>query len=205
MLKQEGKKINLKISSYKTIKRNHDEISALILEKSRDKRRLKISKVYPKIESVSDIKVEMIRSASRLNMESEMLHHCVHSYVSDINSGRCAIYSILHNEERYTLEITAVKLPKVNEKDEDIYELKATQLRGLYNCIPPTSIEGSLMKLCDENNIIFDKEIKFKDKAKEVKKVKEAPVVKQKIEQIGVAVLDDLSTYIKSHGEELPF
>jgi len=190
MLKQEGEKINLNISSYTTIKRNHDVISRQILEKSRDKTRLKISKHYPKIESVPGIEVEMIRSAKRLSQESEMLHHCVHSYKTSINKGSCAIYSLVHKEERYTFEVRAKALPKEKEEDEDRYEFNANQLRGKYNCNPPTSMEKPLLELCVKNNIeTKNKIIIFKDK--EVK-VAGQPVVKKEIKQIGAEILKTL-------------
>lgn len=203
MLKQEGGKVNLNIRSYTTIKRKHDEVSRVILEKNRDKRRLKVAKVYPKVESIPGLKVEMIRSANRLNLESEILHHCVHTYKTSINNGSCAIYSLVHEEERYTLEVKAVKKPKEDEEAEDEYEFKINQLRGKYNCSPPTSMKKHIEKMCENNELTLpENRVTFRD----VVKKKDTSTTKKEVIQIGEEVLDRM---IQGKGipanDDLPF
>jgi hypothetical protein len=208
MLEQVGQKINLNISSYITIKNKHDEISGLILEKNRDKRRLKVSKVYPKIESTPEIEVELIKSADRLNMESQMLHHCVHGYKSSINNGSCAIYSLVYKGERYTLEVNAKRkeIPKEVEDSEESnykYEFKVNQLKGKYNCNPPTSMKEYLEKMCEENELIFNNlSVKFFDKVKELKEKEESKV---EVEQIGEKILISLLKNKNKTVDYLPF
>ena len=192
MLQQERQKINLNLSSFTTIKNKHDEISRVILEKNRDKRRLKVSKVYPKIESIPGIEVELIKSADRLNLESQMLHHCVHGYKTSINNGSCAIYSLIHNEERYTLEVNAIK--KKDEEEKEFYEFQVNQLRGKYNCNPPTSMKEHLEKMCENNELILSGDrVRFIDKVVEKEKKEEARnKPKVKVEQIGERILESL-------------
>lgn len=195
MLEQEGQKINLNISSYITIKNKHDEISGLILAKNRDKRRLKVSKVYPKIKSTPEIEVELIKSADRLNMESQILHHCVHGYKSSINNGSCAIYSLVYKGERYTLEVNAKRkeIPKEVEDSEESnykYEFKVNQLKGKYNCNPPTSMKEHFEKMCKKNELILNNgSIRFFDKVKEPEEKEESKV---EVEQIGEKILISL-------------
>lgn len=209
MLQQEGGKINLNISSYVTIKSKHDEISRVILEKNRDKRKLRVSNVYPKIESIPGIEVELIKSADRLNFESEMLHHCVHGYKQSINNGSCAIYSLVHDGERYTLEVRAKKLEtpeqSEDEKSEDKYELKINQLRGKYNCNPPTSMKEHLERMCENNELILsDRSVTFVDRVKE-KERREREEPKVEVQQIGEKILEHFLKNSVRAFENTPF
>lgn len=206
MLAQEGGKINLKISSYKNIKAKHDELSDKILKRSRDKTRLKVAKFYPKIDSIPGaVDVELIKSADRLNIESEILHHCVHSYKTNINSGLCAIYSLVHDEERYTLEVRAVKKNKESEEEE--FDFVVSQLKGKYNCSPPVGMKKYIDMMCENHELkLPEGSIHFQDKVK--KKENITPVIvngEPKIEQIGEAVLDEIISKITLEDEQLPF
>jgi hypothetical protein len=226
MLQEVGEKVNLNISSYKTLKRNHDTLSRKILlksQKSTKKKRLRVSKVYPEIKSLPEMKVEQIRSAKRLDQESEILHHCVHGYDHRINRGECCIYSVVHNDQRYTLqlnaekvydetEITGVKIPRKDEEGEQVYELKIAQLKGRFNCDAPESIRKSLQLMCENHDIIpFEKtRINLRENVYENKEHKvvenraaanqqqvqrvAAPV--REVKQIGEKILDQLSKNI---------
>ena len=46
----------------------------------------------------------MIKSRKRLISEAVVQHNCVWSYADDINRDKCAIYSLVYNEVRYTIE-----------------------------------------------------------------------------------------------------
>lgn len=224
MLQEEGGKINLNISSYKTLKRNHDALSAKILAKKRKKtkkKRLKVAKHYPDIKSLPDMKVEQIRSVKRLDHESAILHHCVHGYDAQINRGECCIYSVVHNNQRYTLQINASKvheehevtgasIPKKTEDGEFIYEFKIAQLKGKYNCNAPESIRKSLELMCKNHDIIpFEKSrVNLRPNVYEPKEHKAEPeqraqnvgrvtrVAEPKIEvvQIGEKILEQMAS-----------
>lgn len=234
MLQEEGKKVNLNISSYKTLKRNHDTLSAKILQrnmKKTKKRRLKVSKMYPEIKSLPDMKVEKIKSIKRLDEESAILHHCVHGYDSRINKGECCIYSLVHNNQRYTLQINASKVledtdthtnvPKKTEYGEFVYEFKMVQLKGKYNCDAPETIKKSLDLMCDNHNIIpIEKSrIRLRPNVYEEKEHKQdleqrqvvQRVIKEKkdVVQVGEKILEHLIERTASQGvpalEELSF
>lgn len=204
MLQQEGEKINLNISSYTTIKRNHDKLSRIILERNKDRRRLKVSKIYPKIESIPGIEVEMIKKSDRLDEESKMLHHCVHGYKDSINKGNCAIYSLVHDGERYTMEIKASK--KTTEDGKEDYELNINQLKGKYNCAPPESMKIGLHKMCENHGIVFnDNQIRFVDKVIKIEDRKIPEVAEVTVEQIGESILSRLAPNMVNETEDLPF
>jgi len=214
MIRKEGQKINLNISSYKSIRRNHDKISADILSKNKDNRRLKVSKVYPKIKSIPGLEVEMIRKSDRLNEESEILHHCVHGYKEKINRGECAIYSLVHEGERYTLQISSEKaydemsVPRRAASEDYVNELKITQLKGKYNCNAPKSLKIELEKLCEQYDIKLSSSIWFVDKIKEREERKAPVVIETHVKQIGEAILDSListRTQNKLESATLPF
>ena len=150
-----GIKINLDISSYKTIKQKHDELSNEILRKTKNRKKLRVSKVFPKLKSTKKIKIEQIRSIERLNKESEILNHCVHTYVDRINSGFCSIYSLLFKNKRYTLQI------ECNKIDNDNFIFLATQLKGKRNCNAPIQLKKVIEDIFKKNNIILKKTINF--------------------------------------------
>lgn len=207
MSEQEGQKINLNISSARTIKSRHDEISRAIVERNKDKSRLKVARVYPRIKKAPSMEIELIRSAERLNLESKMLNHCVHSYKSSVNSGKCAIYSLLFGEERYTLEVRAniIKPTKEDDNSEEKVELIANQLRGKYNCSPPLEMEKYFREMCNEHNLkLPEKTITFVEN-KPKNKESESENKKKEVEQIGEEILSVLLGRTIVTDRELPF
>lgn len=196
-----GVKINVKISSYSTLKRNHDELNRENLLKLSSKgQRLKVSKDFPNIKSINKLDVEKIKTVQRLNQESIELHHCVHTYKQQINMGDSAIYRLTFESNPYTLQVRATKIKKNNEKlsfeeavegkikeDEYITELKLNQLKGKYNSNPPESIKPFLHTICINNNIVPESinNLSFKSEFKD----------KRKVIQIGSKILDKLSEY----------
>lgn len=151
MLIQSGEKINLKISSSSTISKKHDELSKKILFNLNKKDcKLGVKRIFPEIKSFQNFEVEKIKSLSRLNYESEIQHHCVHSYSEKIKRGSCAIYSIIFEDNRYTLEINK---RKNGNKD---FELYLAQLKGKFNSSAPNNIEPYLKKICEKYNIKFE-------------------------------------------------
>jgi len=226
MLSEEGEKLNLDISSYVTLKSRHDKISREILKKKEGGGKLKVAKIYPNIKSLPEMEVEKIKSARRLDHESEMLHHCVHGYKSQINSGYCAIYSIVFDDERYTLQINATK-KKVDEDetpnwlmtgeqelaaekekkegDSSNFDFKISQLKGRFNCDAPEAIKKSLELMCKNHDILPLEKSSIRFRTHDIDGMKET---KKKIVQRGAAILDDLvsgRTRNKAVAEHLPF
>ncbi len=195
-----GVKINIKVSSYSTLKRNHDELNRKNLLKLSSKgQRLKVSKDFPNIKSIRGLDVEKIKTVERLNQESAELHHCVHSYKQQINIGDSAIYRLTFDSVPYTLQVRANKVKKNNEKltfeeaiegkfneGEYIIELKLNQLKGRYNSNPPESIKPFLHTICVNNNIIPESvnNLSFKSEIKD----------KRKVIQIGSKILEKLNS-----------
>lgn len=192
MLEEEGLKINLNISSYNTIRKNHDRLSEEILKKANSSTKLKIDKVFPVIESSKNINFELIKSVARLNTESVILHHCVHSYKDRVSRGQSAIYSIVYNNSRYTLELS---VDEVGEK-KIVY---ANQLRGLYNSLAPIEIKEELIEVLDNNGVEFnDKIVSFQKNEFKSRSIAE----NESFKQIGAAILDKENSF---RMEEIPF
>lgn len=186
MLNKLGKKVNLKISSYTTLKSNHDKASKDILLRESRKGRLRIKKVYPNIKSTKEIEVEKIRTVSRLKEESSRLHHCVVSYKDRINRGECAIYSLSFMGNSYTLELHAKEF--VNSKNEKEYKIHANQLRGLFNCDPPLEMKELFLDMC-LNSGITSINISFSNSVKNRKKEE------KRVKHIGEKILDRFDEY----------
>lgn len=192
MLSDSGQKINLNISSYSTIKSRHDEISRKILLKTNKKRgaSLGVKKIYPDIKSFPGLEIEKIKTTGRLNGESEMLHHCVHSYKEQIKSGTCAIYSLLYEGKRYTLQVNATAKDNTVEVEKREYNFQLHQLKGVHNSNPPESIKPLLEKMCSDNNFmpLSSSYIYFQKNEK-------LPENKKEIVQIGEKILDSVDGY----------
>ncbi|MCL2840332.1 MAG: PcfJ domain-containing protein [Defluviitaleaceae bacterium] len=95
--------ISLKKSSLKKIREEHDELS--IKYSLSDLKPLKIP-ANSKFNSLKlPKKYVRIITVKRLKQEGIWQKHCVASYDKRINVDRCAIYSLLHDDDRYTIEI----------------------------------------------------------------------------------------------------
>jgi len=126
--------IKLKIKSWAKMLEWHEKLRKRYL--LRDLEDIQVDPVYPTLSADNNYLIERIDTKDRLAKEAIELHHCVNSYTDRINSGTCAIYSVLDGEQRYTAEVVY----------ED-QQLKLNQLKGKFNADPPTELEEFLNKL----------------------------------------------------------
>jgi hypothetical protein len=126
--------IKLKIKSWAKMLEWHEKLRKRYL--LRDLEDIQVDPVYPTLSADNNYLIEKIDNKDRLAKEAIELHHCVNSYTDRINSGTCAIYSVLDGEQRYTAEVVY----------ED-QQLKLNQLKGKFNADPPTELEEFLIKL----------------------------------------------------------
>lgn len=216
MLNKIGRKINLNISSYATIKNRHDELDRemLNMKLSNKGRRLKIAEDFPEFKSTELIECEMIKTVHRLNLESQVLKHCVHSYKDRIDRGECAIYSIVFDEKRYTLQIgravktvdgVKYKVIEGEEKEDAVNTFSIRQLKGKHNKNPSENMRKPLEEFCKQNNFIGPEE------GGGVMFTKESRGKRRKLIHIGEAILDklvnddDISAYNIEYENNLPF
>jgi len=137
--------IKLKIKSWAKMVEWHEKLRKRYL--LRDLEDIQVDPVYPTLTADCSYVIEKIETKERLAKEAIELHHCVNSYTDRINSGDCAIYSILDGKQRYTAEV-------VHENQQ----FKLNQLRGNCNSAPPTELEEFFTKLLDQ----VSKEMKAK-------------------------------------------
>lgn len=137
--------IKLKIKSWAKMVEWHEKLRKRYL--LRDLEDIQVDPVYPTLTADCNYVIEKIENKERLAKEAIELHHCVNSYTDRINSGDCAIYSILDGKQRYTAEV-------VHENQQ----FKLNQLRGNCNSAPPTELEEFFTKLLDQ----VSKEMKAK-------------------------------------------
>ena len=115
MSKKHRKKINIKKTSFKKLREEHDFLEA-------EETAVKIPKItipkhstFNKLRKMLPQNFEWITSKKRLAKEGAEMKHCVTSYAGGINSDYCAIYSLYYEPEdkRYTIEFV-----KGKEKEE---------------------------------------------------------------------------------------
>lgn len=118
--------------SDRRIKEEHDIVSkklTAIIAKY-DDRQLKIDTKYlPEVPE----SWELITSNGRLVYEGSMMKHCVGTYGSSVDSGRCLIYSTLLKGERYTIQVDR------RERDKKIL-FTIGQAKGFANKNAPDEI-----------------------------------------------------------------
>lgn len=95
--------ISLKFKSINGLMRVHQKLSEQI--KLNDMPEIKIPKRYSFKKLKLPEKYELITTKERLYAETTMNCNCVWSYADKINDGDCAIYSVVENGNRYTIEI----------------------------------------------------------------------------------------------------
>lgn len=134
--------IKLKIKSWAKMVEWHEKLRKRYL--LRDLEDIQVDPVYPTLTADCSYVIEKIETKERLAKEAIELHHCVNSYTDRINSGDCAIYSILDGKQRYTAEV-------VHENRQ----FKLNQLRGNCNSAPPTELEEFFTKLLDQVSLFW--------------------------------------------------
>lgn len=130
----------LKVEDVAGLERLHDRISKKYRKKIAqeivpreldiDKRFHKISEVFSKDRELSFLK--LITDEKELYDEGVIQENCVHSYVEEIESGICGIFSGIYKGRRYTVEIVRKGklfecnqcLGRKNENDFSASELK---------------------------------------------------------------------------------
>lgn len=172
-----NEKINVDINSFRRLKEEHDELT-------KKQRRLEIPEItawdmYLNVLKSSDtLDIELINDRNKLGDEADAMNHCVYSYYNEINSGKCAIFSIKNKakpKERWTLDLRCTKMVKINNDtlkeeisivhNEDLqrfeevvrYQYHIGQLRGYNNDDPPDWVYDELKA---QLTIITDNHIK---------------------------------------------
>ena len=83
--------------------------------------------------------LELIDTKERLLEEATMQHNCVVAYAPKINTGQSAIYSMIHENVRYTLEITKMSKGKN-------WDFQCVQIYGPFDRDPPDTVINMVLK-----------------------------------------------------------
>jgi len=140
-----NKKISLKIKAMARIQEEHRRNSRILRE--RYKGPVKTQKKYHKVLKDFKGEYEFINTRKRLTEEGTIQDYCVAGYGDNINSGRCAIFSIMWKGLRYTLEVR-------HRGDEKFYsDFYIGQLQGHANGRtygpPPQDLYDALRTECN--------------------------------------------------------
>ena len=109
--------VRLSVKTADALVKLHDEV-ALVSNMSDGRVSVPKDTVFKKLRKILPTEFEWIKTRKRLNKESLMMGHCVWSYGDEINKDKCAIYSFIDEEgkystegcrKRYTLEFQFVK------------------------------------------------------------------------------------------------
>lgn len=132
------KKFNLKIKSINRLKREHDELSDKMYENMTPKIKIPKASKFSKLKLSNEF--EKISSRRRLIKETTIQKHCVWSYGVDINKDKCAIYSTVYEDKRYTIEFKLLK-----------NKYLINQIQGRFNSEVPIEL---VEKIQEQLNII---------------------------------------------------
>ena len=145
--RQLGKKINLKIKSYKRLEQEHNEVAVEYSLKN-IKGELKVDENFVNIEleKVPGYELSLIDKAEDLVLEGKLMRHCVATYFERINRGECAIYhidKIGSGSKGWTIEI-ARRYAYGSDRDE--FKFSLNQVRGVCNSEPPEDVKDAVKK-----------------------------------------------------------
>lgn len=79
-----------------------------VLEMSKNEgngRKLRIAKPFEVLSRIIGNEYELLGTEERLNLESMVQGNCVRTYARAVNEGRCAIFSYVADDRRYTIEV----------------------------------------------------------------------------------------------------
>ena len=101
-------KMNMRVKSFSKIKDEHNQIiNPYMLKKTKQAKTAKMKipekSVFRKLK-LSD-NFEIIKTGKRLYEEGILMHHCVYSYLTKVNKGKCVIAHLIYKDIPYTLEI----------------------------------------------------------------------------------------------------
>ncbi len=142
-----NEKINL-LWSEKRIKLEHDLINKRITEVKKKfvkNEKLNVGEIF---NDLLPKEFELIDDRLRLFEEGEELKHCVYNsgtYYDSIQKGTCGIYSIVHNKERFTLDLRF---------DNTTHKISINQFRGYSNKNAPQVLFNMVNNILEKNNLI---------------------------------------------------
>ena len=139
MAKTVNQKLNCSWSD-KRLKVEHDKWSEIITDVLfiDGNRPLTISPIFKSFQEFS--KFEMFTTTRELALEGKKQSHCVGTYVSKVESGRCSVYTI----EGHTLEIGLDYKAR--------HQVNKIQMRGYSNCDAPNELHEVIDQLVVEFN-----------------------------------------------------
>lgn len=103
------RKVNLCFTSGKKLAEAHDDMQVIIRSKYTPKIKIKSNSKFNNLRKLLPDDFEQIKTKRRIVEEGVKMHHCVASYASLVNSDTCAIYSLVYEDKRYTIEFRSNK------------------------------------------------------------------------------------------------
>lgn len=103
------RKINLCFTSGKKLAEAHDDMQVIIRSKYTPKIKINKNSKFNNLRKLLPDDFEQIKTKRRIVEEGVKMHHCVASYASLVNSDTCAIYSLIYEDNRYTIEFRSNK------------------------------------------------------------------------------------------------
>lgn len=131
MSKDLHRKISLSFHSPVSLQEAHDEVMILHRDKHTEKVKIPAKTKFTRLRKLLPDEFEWITSRRRLITEGVEMHHCVASYAHKINQDKCAIYSVMYKNKRYTIEF-------LYNKDKDTYYV--AQIQGKYDSGHPKAV-----------------------------------------------------------------
>ena len=144
MAKTLDRKVNCSWSS-RRLKEEHDEWSKEITDIvfTEGDRPLNINNIFIEFSDMSGF--YLLRTTKEMNIEGRKQSHCVATYVSKVDNGNSAIYSI----DGYTLELNSKWVENYTKK-----LIFINQFRGYKNCDAPKELYNLVLDKLNEFNCV---------------------------------------------------
>ena len=93
------------IRSFNKLKRVHLNIAIIYAEVKYKDLEVILDKKNPFLKLKLPKNLKKLETKEEFFIEGKINRNCVFSYIPSVNNGECIIYSYLHNNKRYTIEI----------------------------------------------------------------------------------------------------
>lgn len=136
---------NTNIKTLSNLIKNHEKVMVEYNEKQFNKKQKRSIKITNENSKFNDLKLPnkfiKIEYEKELYQEGVVQHHCVYSYLNKVLKDKCVIYTCIHKNKKYTIEI-------INKKRKFVL----FQVMGRFNTSAPESLIQELEILLQEEN-----------------------------------------------------
>lgn len=144
-------KIKLNIKTVNELKNKHDLVNAADYEKETGIVKVPKDTIFKDLEKILPKGFEWIKTRKRLIVETKLQNHCVWNYANKITEDKCAIYSYVDDEGKFSADGISKRYTIEFNYKNGRYIVRQTQ--GQYDKVNTSNFNQWLKNLLEEHYI----------------------------------------------------